>query len=80
VAQRSRSFFRTLSEASEALGTARFTDGQHGVSSAFFEAHGRLRIDQTYVEEHSLLRRNGVEVTILWRERGAGATPLRPGP
>ncbi|MGF6526507.1 type II secretion system minor pseudopilin GspK [Variovorax sp. PvP013] len=78
VAQRSRSFFRTLSDGSEALGTARFVDGQHGVSSSFFETHGRLRIDRTWVDEHSLLRRNGVEVVILWRERGAGATS--PGP
>jgi general secretion pathway protein K len=78
VAQRSRSFFRTLADGSEALGTARFVDGQHGVSSSFFETQGRLRIDRTWVDEHSLLRRNGVEVVILWRERGAGATP--PGP
>jgi general secretion pathway protein K len=74
VAQRSRSFFRTLADGSEALGTTRFIDGQHGVASSFFETHGRLRIGQTWLDEHSLLRRNGVEVVILWRERGAGAT------
>ena len=80
VAQRSRSFFRTLSDGSEALGsTLRFVDGQHGVSSSFFETHGRLRIDRNWVEERSLLRRNGVEVVILWRERGAGATTPGPG-
>lgn len=78
IAQRSRSFFRTLSDGSEALGTTRFIDGQHGVASSFFETYGRLRIDKTWVEEHSLLRRNGVEVVILWRERGAGATSAEP--
>jgi general secretion pathway protein K len=78
VAQRSRSFFRTISDGSEALGTTRFIDGQHGVASSFFETHGRLRIDKTWVDEHSLLRRNGVEVVILWRERGAGATSSEP--
>lgn len=78
VAQRSRSFFRTLSDGSEALGTTRFIDGQHGVASSFFETYGRLRLDKTWVEEHSLLRRNGVEVVILWRERGAGATSAEP--
>ena len=41
---------------------------------SFFEVHGRLRLDRTWVEEQSLLRRDGIEVRIVWRERGAGAT------
>jgi general secretion pathway protein K len=50
------------------------------VTSNYFEVHGRLRLDRTWVEEQSLLRRDGIEVRIVWRERGAGATPAPSNP
>ncbi|MBC7391882.1 MAG: general secretion pathway protein GspK, partial [Variovorax sp.] len=50
------------------------------VGTRFFEVEGRLRIDRTYVEEHSLLQRDGVEVKLVWRERGAGATAVAGKP
>jgi general secretion pathway protein K len=80
VAQRTRSHFRTLSDANRLLqeSSVQFSEGQHSVGSSYFEVHGRLRLDRTWVEEQSLLRRDGIEVRIVWRERGAGATSAPP--
>ena len=78
VTQRTRSFFRSLSDAVPYIGTAQFTATDQAISTRFFEVHGRLRLDRHWVDEHSLVQRNGMEMTILWRERGAGAT-LMPG-
>lgn len=35
----------------------------------FFTVRGRLRLDQTLVQERSLLQRDGRKVSILWRQR-----------
>ncbi len=77
VAQRARSHFAGLTDANKLLqqGSGEFVQGRHDVASRFFEVSGRLRLEQTWVEEHSLLRRdNGLLVAIVWRERGAGTT------
>ena len=76
VAQRTRSHFRSLNDTSSVVRdqASAFDATRHSVSTNYFEVHGRLRLDKTWVEEHSLLRRDGVTVTTLWRERGAGAT------
>jgi general secretion pathway protein K len=50
-----------------------FVEGEQSVSTQFFEVLGRLRLDHTWVEEHSLLQRDGLAVKTLWRERGSGA-------
>ncbi|MFM9922159.1 type II secretion system minor pseudopilin GspK [Variovorax sp. H27-G14] len=82
VERRTRSFFKDIAAANAALpsGSAPFNSAQHGVGTSYFEVYGRLRLDRTYVEEHSLLQRNGVTVTTIWRTRGAGATntPVKP--
>lgn len=83
VAVRTRSAFRGLSEANAQLqqGGGQFVEGRHDVASRYFEVFGRLRLEQTWVEEHSLLRReDNLEVRTIWRERGAGATtgPQKP--
>ncbi|MDH6167886.1 general secretion pathway protein K [Variovorax boronicumulans] len=82
VERRTRSFFKTIDEANQGLpsGGSRFNAAQHGVGTQYFEVYGRLRLDRTWVEEHSLLQRNGVTVTTVWRTRGAGATttPAKP--
>jgi general secretion pathway protein K len=80
VAQRTRSYFRTVDDASALLqGTsAQFVGNQFSVATRYFEVYGRLRIDRTWVEERSLLQRNGIDVRIVWRERGAGATVAAP--
>jgi general secretion pathway protein K len=82
VARRTSTFFKDIAAANAALpsGSAPFNAAQHGVGTNYFEVYGRLRLDRTYVEEHSLLQRNGVTVTTIWRTRGAGATnaPVKP--
>ena len=76
VEARSRVVLKSLEDASALVqqSSPQFTPDQHGVSSSNFEVHARLRIDRTWVEEQTLLRREGSDVRIVWRERGAGAT------
>ena len=81
VAARERSHFRKLSDASDLLsgGAARIPDGGgYGVATEFFEIRARLRLDQLTVQERSLVRRAGLDVRVLRRERVmpdlAGAT------
>lgn len=73
VTERARSIgvaglhFRTLADAGKAL--VAFPE-QLSVASRFFEVRGRLRVEQSTVEERSLVRRDGLDVKTLWRERG----------
>lgn len=82
VERRARGFFKTLDEANAGLPSegSRFNSALHGLGTQYFEVYGKLRLDRTYVEERSLLQRNGVTVTTIWRTRGAGATdtPVKP--
>lgn len=82
VAQRTRGHFKSVADAAAVVqeGTGEFNDVQHSVSTRFFEVHGRLRLDRTWVEEQSLLRRDGLNVQIVWRDRGAGATSVTAKP
>lgn len=41
----------------------------HDVRSRYFEVRGRLRLDDTVIEERSLVVRNQLQVRVLWRER-----------
>jgi general secretion pathway protein K len=77
VSTRQLSHFRALADASRLLGdiTPPLNDGQHTVSSRFFEVLGRLRQDQTVVDELSVLQRDGLDVKTLWRDRGTRALP-----
>ena len=75
VAARQTSPFRTLAEAAAQLGqgaqgAALLNEAQHSTNSRFFEVQGRLRLGQAVVEERSLVRRDGLEVKTLWRDRG----------
>ena len=76
VVQRTARFFATLDDARRLIpeSTAQFAEGQQSVSTSYFEVIGRLRLDKIWVQEHSLLRRDGNQVSIIWRQRGAGAT------
>ena len=80
VERRSRAYFRSIADANLLVqeSTAQFNDAQHSVATGFFEVHARLRLHTAWVEEQTLLRRNGLDVTIVWRERGAGATVAAP--
>ncbi|MDB5730938.1 MAG: ral secretion pathway protein [Variovorax sp.] len=84
VERRKSAHFQNLSAANDLVrgnvATLPFTEDQHSVSTRFFEVWGRLRLDRTWVEEHSLVQRDGINVQVLWRERGAGtaSTTLKP--
>lgn len=80
VLQRASGYFKATADAFPATGTETktLTTTALGVATAFFEVHGRLRLENHWVDEHSLVRRNGTDMTILWRERGADATVI-PG-
>jgi general secretion pathway protein K len=70
VGARQVSHFRTLADASKILGEgpAPFNEAQHSVNSRFFGVRGRLRLDQSVVEESSVVQRDGMDVRTLWRE------------
>ncbi|MBX3585029.1 MAG: type II secretion system minor pseudopilin GspK [Ramlibacter sp.] len=72
VVERDRSHFRSTADAAKLLGLQdnSLGEGHHSVASRFFEVRGRLRLDQTVVEERSVLQRDGLDVKVLWRERG----------
>lgn len=75
VAERQRTHFRTVADAQKLLsgGPAAMPEGQApvGIATRFFDVRTRLRLDQLVVEEHAVVRRDGVDVTVLYRERGA---------
>ena len=72
VQQRQGTYFATLAAASAALGAKAgpLNPSQHSVASSFFEVIGRFRLDQTVVQERSVVQREGLAVSVLWRERG----------
>ena len=72
VAERNRSHFRTLGDAIKYAPEISIAANQDAltVTTRFFEVNGMLRIDNTTFQEHSLLQRDGLDVKILWRERG----------
>jgi general secretion pathway protein K len=72
VSARQRSPFRALTDVAQ-IGAGRpgqFNESQHTVSSRFFEVRGSLRLDQTTLQERSLVQRDGLTVRTLWRHRG----------
>lgn len=73
ASSRQSAHFRSLAEAGKLVPDAagELNDQQHSVSSQFFEVQGRLRMDQTLVEERSVVRREGLNVKTLWRDRGS---------
>ena len=85
VAAREQSHFKSLADANLQIKgpTAQFDQLRHSVGSQFFEVLGSLRLDQTTVQERSVLQREGVVVRTLSRERGVvadlpAATVARP--
>ena len=72
ISARERTPFRSLGEAARVLGTSDtppLSDQFHGVRSEHFEVRGRLRLDDTIIEERSLVVRRNLDVRIVWRER-----------
>ncbi len=72
VSARQASHFRSLADVTALTGVMDppLNEVQHSVGSSFFEVRGRLRLDQSVVEERSVVQRNGMEVKTLWRDRG----------
>jgi general secretion pathway protein K len=77
VSARDRKHFSTLAEADQQLGgtEVKFSDAQHAIASRFFEVTGQLRLEQTLVQERSVLQRDGLQVRTLWRDRGVVISP-----
>jgi general secretion pathway protein K len=75
VQVRNASPFRNVSQIQSQLqGTPAVVQGltrELSVNSSFFEVRARLRLDKLVVEEHSVVWRQGINVTVLQRERGA---------
>lgn len=72
VQTRETRHFRTLEDARPLLGASYDRSvGSLAVASSYFEVRGRLRLGDAMVDERSLVRKIGMEVTTLWRERGA---------
>jgi general secretion pathway protein K len=70
VQSRLRAPFETLDAVRSALGDGiKLDETRVGVSSAWFEVSGRLRLDERVVEERSLVQRDGDRVLVRRRER-----------
>ena len=71
VTARQRGHFRALTDAARisAGRDGQFNESLHTVSSRFFEVRGSLRLDQTVLQESSLVQRDGLTVRTLWRHR-----------
>ncbi len=72
VSSRQARYFRSLADVTALTGELKppLNEAQHSVGSRFFEVRGRLRLDQSVVEEHSVVQRDGIDVKTLWRDRG----------
>lgn len=64
--------FQSLDQAALALGVnpSDLDVKLHTVGSQYFYVWGRMRLEQTTVQELSLIERQGRSVTTVWRERG----------
>lgn len=73
VSERALKPFKSLADASAALGSTDepLNEAYHGTGSKYFLVTGSLRLGQRVVTEHSLVRRSGLQVNTLWRERTA---------
>ena len=71
IAARQRGHFRALSEATRISAGRQglINESLHTVSSRFFEVRGSLRLDQTTLQERSLVQREALSVRTLWRYR-----------
>jgi general secretion pathway protein K len=75
VAARASAPFRNTAEAARVAGVDEdlLTKGNVSIGTQFFEVRSRLRLDKLIVEEHSIVRRIGIEVRVLQRWRGPPA-------
>ena len=73
VAARQNTHFKNAKDALKLVsdGSDNPNVNDFAIASRYFEVRGRLRLEQTIVEERSLVQRDGNTVKTLWRERGA---------
>ena len=71
VSERSAKHLTSINEAAQTSGqnNAQFNPAQHSVASRFFEVRGTLRMEQTVVQELSVVQRDGLSVSVLARQR-----------
>ncbi|MGA0609902.1 type II secretion system minor pseudopilin GspK [Caldimonas sp. KR1-144] len=76
VQARQRTPFRSLQDARSLLPAQTELDAARvGVSSAYFEVSGRLRLDERVVEQHAWLVRRGLDVQVFAMEQRNAVTP-----
>jgi len=70
VTARAQSPMKSLSDASRLMGLGvNLPESDFNVYSQYFEVRGRLRLDDWVIAEESLVRREGLSVTTVWRRR-----------
>ncbi len=71
VTERERDPWRDIADAARMRPgiASQLRSDRHDVRSRYFEVRGRLRLDDTVIEERSLVVRNNLQVRVLWRER-----------
>jgi general secretion pathway protein K len=68
VEGRQRQHWPDLNQANAALGgRADFSAERHGLSSRFFRVTGHLRQEDLHISQQALVRRDGLEVRVVWR-------------
>ena len=80
VSVRANKYLFALADVGSAVGQSQLKtdDNLHSVSLRYFEVAGQLRIGPTTVQEVSVVQRDGLNVSVLWRKRGVAAS--RPPP
>jgi general secretion pathway protein K len=73
VQARESRYFATLADVRTLLGSEQegLTDSAFSIASAYFEVRGQLRLDNTTIQERSLVRRQSGQTKMLWRQRAA---------
>jgi general secretion pathway protein K len=78
VSSRESAHFPSIADAATKVPAlaGKLQDTQHSVKTRFFEVSGRIRLEQTVVEEQSLVERDTQNnVKTVWRERAVVAAP-----
>lgn len=71
VQQRERQHWASVDAFQKTLGRNISLTDTHSVSTQYFEVLGRLRMPQTTLQERSLVKRDGQDLRVLWRESGS---------
>jgi general secretion pathway protein K len=72
VRARANQAWSNLEEVRQLLGTqsGSLQEDRHSVATRFFEITGQIRLDSSLLVEKTTVQREGVDVRLLWRERG----------